>query len=144
MKLTRIFALPLLIAALAIGASAQNIPIAQSSPGSNVSLGIGKFVANEYNNYGGAQIYSGNAATGSSTITVRGGYVVLKDGRAIVPYAVGVPIVINDASAELVTPTAVSGCFGAPISKERDGPLGQLRLHATWRWRCGRDDWQAA
>lgn len=96
-------------------AMAQNAT-ANSSPGSIISFGFGKFVANSYNNYGGdfaSQIFQGNATTGSSTITIRGGYVNLRDGRSIVPYAVGVPFVINDAAPELITPTAVSGCYKA-------------------------------
>jgi len=95
-------------------AKAQSIPIATSTGPSAISFVAGKFVANEYSNYGNpldSQVYGGNASTGSSTITLRGGYIVLKDGRSIVPFAVGVPIVINDTTPELVTPTAVSGCY---------------------------------
>jgi hypothetical protein len=111
MKYTRIFALPLLLAALAFGAMAQVTPnlLFTSNP-ENVTLSSGLFLANAYS-YAGASLYSGNAATGSASITIRGGYVVLNDGRSVMPFAVGVPLVISDAQAEMITPTAVSGCY---------------------------------
>ena len=55
-------------------------------------------------------IVLGNSATGSQSITLSSGDIKLPDGRRIVPYAVGVPLLISDASAEIVTITAVSGC----------------------------------
>ena len=138
MKYTRIIALALCVLAASL-AMAQNIPVAQSSGGSVISFGIGKFVANEYNNYGGSQssqIYTGNATTGSSTIQIRGGYIVLKDGRSIVPYAVGVPIVINDSQAELVTPTAVSGCYKSQ-GMNQDGVLVTCSVTASFTYLHG-------
>lgn len=115
-------------------AKAQSIPVATSTRGSNLSFVGGKFVANEYVNYGGsnaAAVYTGNAATGSSSLTIRGGYVVLQDGRAIVPYAVGVPIVINDAAPELITPTAVSGCYKSQ-GMNQDGVLVTCTVTASF------------
>lgn len=117
-------------------AMAQAVPnaTANSSPGSNISFGIGKFVANRYNTYGGeqaSQIFQGNAATGSSTITVRGGYIVLSDGRSIVPFAVGVPLVINDATPELVVPTSVSGCYKSQ-GENQDGILVTCTVTASF------------
>jgi hypothetical protein len=115
MKPMRILAfVACVLATIGAMAQTQNTPAAVSTRGSNLSFVAGRFVANEYVNYGGnfaSQVYQGNSATGSSTITVRGGYIVLQDGRSIVPFAVGVPIVLNDTTAELVTPTAVSGCY---------------------------------
>ncbi len=119
---------------LAVGAMAQQIVPLNSSRASNASFVAGKFVANEYADYGnvfGSQVYSGNASTGSSTITVRGGYIVLHDGRAVVPFAVGVPIVINDSAPELVTPTAVSGCFNAK-GMNQDAILVQCSITASF------------
>lgn len=123
MKLTRTIALFASIAALVIGATAQTLPVATSTRSSNQSFVAGRFVANEYINYGGsyaASIASGNASTGSASITVRGGYIVLQDARAIVPFAVGVPIVISDASPELIVPTAVSGCYNSKGMNQAD------------------------
>ena len=140
MKLTRIFALACLLVAAVTGAMAQNIPIATSSYGSNLSFVAGKFVANNYANYGGAataggganaQVYTGNATTGSASMTIRGGYIVLTDGRAITPFAVGVPIVINDATPELVTPTAVSGCYKSQ-GMNQDGVLVTCTVTASF------------
>jgi hypothetical protein len=94
-------------------ARAQAVPTLQNSSGAaDTSFVGGKFVANAYN-YAGAVVYTGNASTGSASMTVRGGYVVLSDSRNVVPFAVGVPIVISDAAPELVTPTAVSGCYNS-------------------------------
>lgn len=116
MKSTRTIAL-LTCVALALmvplGAMAQSIPsLSNTSPGADTSFLAGRFVANTYN-YAGAVVYAGNASTGSATIQVRGGYVVLPDSRSVEPFAVGVPIVLSDSTPELVTPTAVSGCYNA-------------------------------
>lgn len=131
MKLMRIIAFVSIAASLAM---AQNIPVATSSGGSAISYVAGKFIALEYANYGGnfaTQVYTGNATTGSSSLTLRGGYIVLRDGRAIVPFAVGVPIVISDASPELITPTAVSGCFKAQ-GMNQDGVLVTCTITASF------------
>lgn len=116
MKFHRVIAtlLACVLFASPLAMAQQSPPVSTSSGASTLSFVAGKFIANEYKNYGGdfaAAVYQGNAATGSSTITIRGGYIVLRDGRSIVPYAVGVPIVINDATPELITPTSVSGCY---------------------------------
>lgn len=119
-------------------AAAQNAT-ANSTPGSNLSFVAGRFVANRYNSYGGegtAQIYTGNSTTGSATITVRGGYINLNDGRSIVPYAVGVPIVINDSNPELVTPTTVSGCYKAQ-GLNQDGILVTCSITASFTFTHG-------
>lgn len=120
MKFTRsiaLFAVALLAIGFADQANAQSNQY--TSRGSDISLIGGRvFYAREYN-LRAANIYivGGNSATGSQTITVSSGSVKLLDGRAVVPFAVGVPITINDASQETVTITAVSNCV----------PRGQLQ-----------------
>lgn len=132
MKFTRLIAL-LACVTLAASAMAQN-PIANSSPGSNLSFVGGKFVATNYANWGAvAQVYSGNASTGSSSITVRGGYIVLQDGRQIVPFAVGVPFIISDGTPELVTPTSVSGCYKSQ-GMNQDGVLVTCTVTASFTY----------
>ncbi len=111
----------------------QDAPAATSTRGDIQSFTAGKFVANNYVYTGpySAAVYTGNAATGSSTMTIRGGYIVLRDGRSIVPYAVGVPLVVSDASAELVTPTAVSGCYKSQGANQ-DGVLVTCTITASF------------
>lgn len=119
---------------LAPPAMAQAVPnaTAYSSGGSNLSFVGGKFIASNYSNWGAvAQVYTGNAATGSSSITVRGGYIVLSDGRRIVPFAVGVPFVVSDANSELITPTAVSGCYKSQ-GMNQDGVLVTCTITAVF------------
>jgi len=133
-RLKSALAVLLTIAALAAFAPAQQLVPGASSPGSNLSFVAGRFVANRYENYGGpfaSQIYSGNASTGSSTITVRGGYIVLSDGRAVVPFAVGVPLIVNDSTPELIVPTSVSGCFNAK-GQNQDGILVTCTITASF------------
>lgn len=139
MKLTCIIAL---FASLALSftdlAMAQNAQ-ANSSPGSNLSFVAGVFVANRYQSYGGdqaAQVYTGNASTGAGNLTIRGGYITLSDGRQIVPYAVGIPIVVNDATPELVTPTAVSGCYKTQ-GENQDGILVTCTITASFSFTHG-------
>jgi hypothetical protein len=102
---------------------------AQQNPPSNQSFVGGKFVARQYV-YPGIQIAPGvNNPSGAATITLHSGQVRLPDGRTIVPFSAGgtnilgqpgpypaIPIYVGAGTArELVTPTAVSGCFiGAP------------------------------
>ena len=101
---------------------------AQQNPPSNQSFVGGKFVAKNYN-YPGIRIYSGNNASGAATITLSSGSIRLPDGRTIVPFSAGgfnilgqpgpypaIPIYVGAGTTrELVTPTAVSGCYvGAP------------------------------
>lgn len=118
-------------------AKAQQIVPLTSTRASNLSFVGGKFIANEYGNYGNnAAIYTGNASTGSSTITVRGGYINLSDGRGVVPYAVGVPFVINDTTPELVTPTAVSGCYKAQ-GMNQDATLTTCTITASFSFTHG-------
>ncbi len=124
------------VLAIALLAGAQAIPtIANSTPGSNVSFAAGRFVANNYN-YAGASVYTGNAATGSSSMTIRGGYVVLPDGRAVEPFAVGVPIVISDGTPELVVPTSVSGCYKAQ-GMNQDGVFVTCTVTASFTYTHG-------
>ena len=99
------------------------------------SVLAGRFVANGYN-YTGAALYTGNASTGSASITIRGGYVVLQDGRRVVPFAVGVPIVISDGNPELVTPTAVSGCYNSR-GMNQDGVLVTCTVTASFSFTHG-------
>lgn len=133
MKLTRIIALITLVASCFVGANAQTPTT--SSPPENVSFGIGRYVANSYAAYGAGNyapiVYTGNASTGSASITVRGGYVVLGDGRAVVPFAVGVPLMISDASPEVITPTTVSGCYNAK-GMNQDAILVTCTITATF------------
>jgi hypothetical protein len=117
--------------------------IANSTYASNQSFVAGKFVANNYN-YGnptpggqssaGGQVVTGNTVTGSATITVRQGYIVLPDGRSVMPFAVGVPIVISDASPELVVPTAVSGCSNTKqgVAGGADAPFVTCSITASF------------
>ena len=114
MKFQRTIALLLtcVLAVFPLAMAQQAVPVATSSGGAKFSYVAGKFIANAYSNWGAvAQVATGNATTGSSTITVIGGYIVLQDGRQIVPFAVGVPFIVSDANSELITPTAVSGCY---------------------------------
>lgn len=94
------------------------LPVPSFAQSGNTTVGFnesfvgGKFIANYYGNWGnGSYVVTGNAASGSASIVLRAGYIVLPDGRSVVPFAVGVPIVVSDAAPELITPTAVSGCF---------------------------------
>jgi hypothetical protein len=104
---------------------------AQQNPPSNQSFVGGKFVARQYA-YPGVTIAPGvNNPAGVATITLHTGQVRLQDGRTIVPFSAGgqnilgnpgptaapaIPIYVGAGTTrELVTPTAVSGCFiGAP------------------------------
>src|SRR6185437_5847480 len=65
----------------------------------------------------GGRIFSGNSATGVSSITLYSGAIALPNGHSIVPYATNAEIVVGTgATQETVTPSAISGCFpGAPI-----------------------------
>jgi hypothetical protein len=132
MNFRRIIAYVSVLAALAMPmAMAQSVPnIINSTPAENVSWSSGLFLANAYN-YSGAVVYSGNASTGSASFTVRGGYVVLPDGRSVVPFAIGVPIVISDTTPELVTPTAVSGCYKSQ-GMNQDGILVTCTITASF------------
>src|SRR5580698_3475335 len=98
------------------------------NPPSNQSFVAGRFVARNYV-YPGIRIFSGNNASGAATITLSQASVRLPDGRTIVPFSAGgfnilgqpgpfpaIPIYVGAGTTrELVTPTAVSGCYvGAP------------------------------
>jgi hypothetical protein len=108
MKFTRLFA-SVLLAFASLAAMAQQY----TSAGSTISrIGGRIFYAPEYNLHdANVYIVGGNSSTGSQTITLSAGSVKLRDGRAVVPFAVGVPLQINDASQETVTITAVSNCI---------------------------------
>src|SRR5580658_5580559 len=140
MKLTRILAPILCVFAAVTGAMAQGSPngTAYSTSGSDLTFVGGKFVANEYANYGNfaAQVYTGNAATGSASITVRGGYLVMKDGRTVMPWAINQPIIINDATPELVVPTGVTGCYNAK-GLNQDGILVTCTITASFTYTHG-------
>jgi hypothetical protein len=137
MKLTRILAPILCVLAAVTGAMAQGSPNAplNSSGGSALSFVGGRFYANEYSSNSGlfsaASVYTGNAATGSASITIRGGYIVLKDGRSVMPWAINVPLVVSDATPELVTPTAVSGCYNSK-GMNQDGVLVTCTITASF------------
>lgn len=89
----------------------------QAAPPQADSRVVGRFYASQYaygvapNNIAPFVVDVGNAATGSSTITLRHGATTLPDGRTIYPFNVNAPITVDVGSnAETVTPTAVSGC----------------------------------
>jgi hypothetical protein len=135
MKLMRSIALSVLALIASFAATdqaiAQAVPqLGYTSVGSDTSFVAGRFVANNYA-YTGAQLYTGNAATGAASVTVRGGYVVLPDSRNVVPFAVGVPIIVMDSAPELVTPTAVSGCYNSRGGNQ-DGVLVTCTITATF------------
>ena len=95
---------------------AQFFPPSLPSPLSGVAgnLYAPSFAYGFYGNPAG-KVSVGNAATGSSTITVESGYIVLADGRVVLPFSVGAPILIDIGTVqETVTPTTVSGCGLAP------------------------------
>ena len=116
MKLTLIIALALAVCALfAVPAMAQQY----TAPGSQISfIGGRTFYAVQYNlRAAGVFVVGGNSTTGSGTsITVSAGSVKLQDGRTVVPFAVGVPITLNDYNQETVTLTAVSNCFPSGVT----------------------------
>jgi hypothetical protein len=101
----------------------------QQNPPSNQSFVGGRFVARNYI-YLGVTISPGsNIPAGAGTISLQQGSVKLSDGRTVVPFSAGgfnilgqpgpfpaIPIYVGaGATRELVTPTAVSGCYvGAP------------------------------
>lgn len=126
MKFTRIFALALCVIAALTGArmNAQQY----TSPGSHISkIGGRIFYAPQYNlRDANVFIVGGNSATGSQTITLSTGSVKLGDGRAVVPFAVNVPITINDASQETVTITAVSNCVPTGQIQDIENPSASL------------------
>lgn len=118
-------------AVLALMALAGTSPVmAQGqNPPSNQSFVAGKYVAKNYN-YPGIQIAPGtNIPAGAGTIALYSGSIRLADGRTIVPFSAGgfntqgqpgsypaIPVYVGEGTTrELVTPTAVSGCYvGAP------------------------------
>lgn len=130
-----------IIALVCVLAASLGVAIAQEPPhpaavtyrASNLSFVAGHFIANNYVFSGSqsVQLYTGNAATGSSSITIRGGYIVLSDGRHVVPFAVGVPIVVSDASPELIVPTSVSGCYNSQ-GENQDGILVTCTITAVF------------
>src|ERR1700676_5204182 len=111
----------------------STVPAAQAkqNPPSNQSFVGGRFVARQYN-YPGMNIAPGvNNPAGTAIIVLHSGQVRLQDGRTIVPFSAGgqnilgnpgptaapaIPIYVGAGTTrELVTPTAVSGCYiGAP------------------------------
>lgn len=99
--LAGILTFTLALASLALPAPAQQ---------ANLSRVAGVFVASQYSNWRMA-VVSGSAAAGAYSIVLAQGAVVLPDGRNIVPFAANAPISIGQgATAETVTPSAVSGC----------------------------------
>lgn len=117
MKPLRIIAMLALCVTLAASAMAQGFTF--TSAGSDISkIGGRVFYAQEYNlRSAHVVVVGGNSLTGSQSITLSTGSVKLQDGRAVVPFAVNVPITIADANQETVTITAVSNCV----------PTGQIQ-----------------
>lgn len=87
--------------------------ITHASPVANLSFAAGTYSSQAYSSWG-AYILSGNAATGSQTITVCPALQTLPDGRPFNPFGnqngTFAPIFVDPAGsvAETVTPTAVS------------------------------------
>jgi hypothetical protein len=74
-------------------------------------VGGGVYFASAYNQWT-ATVFTGFTGTGSQTMSMLYGYVTLPDGRPFVPFSTNVPLLVDVGSnAEVVTPTAVSGCF---------------------------------
>ena len=124
MKLTRIIALVACVTFAALAMAQQ-----YTSPGSDISFIGGRvFYAQEYNlKAAGIYIVGGNATTGSGTsITVSAASVKLRDGRAVIPFAVGVPIQVNDANQETVVLTAIANC--TPSGTTQDPFNTQVQL----------------
>lgn len=122
-----------LVGGLLLCAAVAFAQIQNSTPGNNESFVAGKFIANYYSGWSG-QVVTGNAATGSSTIVLRAGNIILPDGRSFVPFAVGVPIVVSDAAPELITPTAVSGCINKTggVAGGQDQPFLTCTITASF------------
>src|SRR5208337_5414053 len=112
------------------GLTPSSVKAQGQNPPSHLSFVGGKFVARNYV-YPGVQIAPGtNIPSGAGTIALYSGSIRLQDGRTIVPFSAGgynilgqpdvrfpaIPIYVGvGTTRELVTPTAVSGCFvGAP------------------------------
>lgn len=102
----QVFVVTLALVALCAGLNAQN----------RTRFG-GEVNAADYaygilpNGAGPLQVASGNAVTGSGTVTLVGSAVTLGDGRVIYPLATNAPIIIDAGSnSETITPTAVSQC----------------------------------
>lgn len=71
----------------------------------------GFFNAAAYNWSDRIIVTSGNSATGSASIVLQWGSVILQDGRELAPFATNAPITIGTGTTvETVTPTAVSNC----------------------------------
>jgi len=77
----------------------------------SISREAGFFTASAYGQWN-VPVSTGNAATGSASIVLQWGSVILPDGREIVPFSTSAPIIVDiGAAQETVTPTAVSGCI---------------------------------
>src|SRR5208282_1505980 len=117
MKLTRSIALLACVTFAALAMAQQ-----YTSVGSQISAigGTRIFYAQQYNlKAANIVIVGGNSTTGSGTsITVSAASVKLQDGRAVVPFAVGVPILVNDANQETVVLTAVANCTPAGTTQD--------------------------
>ena len=121
--------------------SALNPPAMQSYVG-------GKFYARRYQ-YPPVRINSGGGAAGTSyTINLSSGQVRLQDGRTIVPFSAGgqnilgqpspgapaIPVYVGEGSTkELVTPTAVSGCYN-------QAPQSSCAITASFTYAHGQGD----
>jgi hypothetical protein len=111
----------------------------QQNPPSNQSFVGGKFVAKNYI-YPGIRITSGNSTgAGAATFGLSSASIRLPDGRTVMPFSAGglnilgqpgpfpaIPIYVGaGATRELVTPTAVTGCFAG-------APQGSCQITATF------------
>jgi len=102
--------------ALVLGAGylfdTQTVKAQQGAAYSQLARVAGEFDAKNFNSWQ-AVAFSGFSATGSQTLQIfQGGGVVLQDGTLLYPFNVNAPLLVDagQANAEVVTPTAVSGC----------------------------------
>jgi hypothetical protein len=97
------FALVVMGLTLATPAKAQQGPARVNGPS-------GTYFASAYNQWS-STVAIGFTGTGSQTMSMLYGYVTLPDGRPFVPFSTNVPLQVDFGSnAEVVTPSAVSGC----------------------------------
>lgn len=108
-KLISIFASLMLVLSGAL-VSAPTVR-AQQGP---ARVGGSVYYSTAYNQWT-STVSQGFTGTGSQTMLMLYGYVTLPDGRPFVPFNTNVPLQVDvGANAEVVTPSAVSGC--APLN----------------------------
>ncbi len=122
MKLLKYALTSLLFAGIAFG---------QVSAGLGESRLGGWYFASAYGLWN-SKIQIGTQAAGAGSITMFYPTVTLPDGRTIVPFATTAPILVGaGATAETVTPTAVSGCL------KNNTAQGVCTITATFTYQHG-------